>query len=1023
MSSPVPAPGTPGFQQNREMSLTGTNAINTQAGRERTVKEAPKGGKGKGGSPLLPSGEIPIKPQMSNSSNTNYLSKPSAYFKRSGKGKKAMAKLEKLIDGFAMQSILGVALIISLFLPDLWIVSNGHEDSDWGIDLLMFIIFISFIAECIALVMTKDDYYNGFFFYMDIVGTLSMILDISWMSKGLGFQTSGDAQLLRAARSAKIGAKSSRLAKLTKLFKLMEQCFVNNKSEMDPTKVPPAKAVARALSGVLSRRVAALVMVLILITPLLQYQQTDNAYEAHLQSFARLAEMSDGSLTEEDWNTISNDFKVFYDNKDMFPTEFSATYEGNTYTYDWMTDHSYIRLDSLINVDADGMHAKVSLRPQLQAESISSILIIILVIIALVGFTASFQHAVDHLVVIPLERMMETLKSSANSILRSVQHIAHEKGGEDEENALFNEHEIDEEVEKVLETDLLENMVAKLARITALVLPGNEQQYVNETNMDQNTKDWIHREYLHEDNKHGRSSQIMSMADAKNIRNKTGGSMPSPGQAGHGQRTTVRKSIQPPGSGGGEESGSFEPKEKDAKQIHREKMERAINSWTYDVEALSQSDMQFSISYIFNTFEILEEFDIPVRKMNGFIKELEKKYIGKNKYHNWKHAVDVMHTVFRFVIETQSHTFFTPLETFAVLISAVAHDLAHPGLSNSFLIKTRHQLAIMHNDQSPLENMHCATLYEIVGKDKYNIFDKLDVDDWRTARKIIISAILGTDMVHHFPLISKLEIFYEMHGISLQKQIVAGESNCETAAGMKETANRSFLIDVFLHAADISNPVKSFDICKKWAYMVVEEFFAQGDLEKERGEDVSPMMDRLTTNIPTMQVSFIEFVVYPLYDSLVKTFPTLEVLLRNIVKNNREWTSRRVEEVKQDQRYNGNNSGDEEIVKLETRLVQLEQKAEKTIGFVLPMSLKLEEAKQQYEDMLKAVASASNVLSSMDIENLPSGVQMGNYSRRRLASGITDEMEDDVQGLEEGDYEPIESGRSSVGKLRLVRFR
>ena len=155
------------------------------------------------------------------------LSKPSVYFKRNNK--KGMAKLEKLIDGFTMQSILGVMLIISLFLPDLWIVSNGHEDADWGIDLLMFVIFLSFIAECVVLVMTKDDYYNGFFFYMDIVGTLSMILDISWMSQGLGFQTSGDAQLLRAARSAKIGAKSSRLAKLTKLFKLMEQCFVKNK--------------------------------------------------------------------------------------------------------------------------------------------------------------------------------------------------------------------------------------------------------------------------------------------------------------------------------------------------------------------------------------------------------------------------------------------------------------------------------------------------------------------------------------------------------------------------------------------------------------------------------------------------------------------------------------------------------------------------------------------------------------------------------------------------------------------------
>jgi hypothetical protein len=61
------------------------------------------------------------------------------------------------------------------------------------------------------------------------------------------------------------------------------------------------------------------------------------------------------------------------------------------------------------------------------AESLSSVLTIIVVMFALVGFTASFQQAVDELVVMPLERMMDTLKSSASSILRSVQAIAHEK--------------------------------------------------------------------------------------------------------------------------------------------------------------------------------------------------------------------------------------------------------------------------------------------------------------------------------------------------------------------------------------------------------------------------------------------------------------------------------------------------------------------------------------------------------------------------------------------------------------------
>ena len=76
----------------------------------------------------------------------------------------------------------------------------------------MFSIFISFILECAILVVTKDQYFNGFFFYMDVIGTLSMILDVSWMSEGLGLDmdesSTSDAQVLRAARSAKVRASS-----------------------------------------------------------------------------------------------------------------------------------------------------------------------------------------------------------------------------------------------------------------------------------------------------------------------------------------------------------------------------------------------------------------------------------------------------------------------------------------------------------------------------------------------------------------------------------------------------------------------------------------------------------------------------------------------------------------------------------------------------------------------------------------------------------------------------------------------
>lgn len=43
---------------------------------------------------------------------------------------------------------------------------------------------------------------------------------------------------------------------------------------------------------------------------------------------------------------------------------------------------------------------------------------------------------------------------------------------------------------------------------------------------------------------------------------------------------------------------------------------------------------------------------------------------------------------------------FTPLEMFALLMSAAVHDLRHPGVNNNFLVTTGHPLATRYNDKS-----------------------------------------------------------------------------------------------------------------------------------------------------------------------------------------------------------------------------------------------------------------------------------------------------------------------------------
>ena len=81
---------------------------------------------------------------------------------------------------------------------------------------------------------------------------------------------------------------------------------------------------------------------------------------------------------------------------------------------------------------------------------------------------------------------------------------------------------------------------------------------------------------------------------------------------------------------------------------------------------------------------------------------------------------------------------------------------------------------------------------------------------------------------------------------------------------LSQDANRLFLLELFLHSADISNPNKPWALCEKWSVLVAEEFARQGDREKAEGLEVSPMMDREKIVLCNMQLGFIEFVVTPL---------------------------------------------------------------------------------------------------------------------------------------------------------------
>merc|ERR1719215_2549869 len=102
--------------------------------------------------------------------------------------------------------------------------------------------------------------------------------------------------------------------------------------------------------------------------------------------------------------------------------------------------------------------------------------------------------------------------------------------------------------------------------------------------------------------------------------------------------------------------------------------------------------------------------------------------------------------------------------------------MGHFGLTNAYLVETRHELALLYNDKSPLENMHCAELFRTAGRPSTDIFNACENADRRQARQLIILAILHTDNTHHFEIVKSVKRVYETNSLACEEQACSAQT-------------------------------------------------------------------------------------------------------------------------------------------------------------------------------------------------------------------------------------------------------
>jgi hypothetical protein len=279
-----------------------------------------------------------------------------------------------------------------------------------------------------------------------------------------------------------------------------------------------------------------------------------------------------------------------------------------------------------------------------------------------------------------------------------------------------------------------------------------------------------------------------------------------------------------------------------------------------------------------------DTLNIGLDVVKNFAQAVEDMYLDV-PFHNGHHAAQVCHHVNVLAYMSGVSHYVSRLDLVALTVAGLCHDISHFGRSNAFLVETRHELATRYNDSSVLENFHAATTFKAITSSKAtDITSGLSRRDERRFRSRLIQLILATDTSTHFQVVAELRMRLLGKNLFQEPQL--------------EETDRRVVLSVLLRAADLGYHAMPLDIHTQWAERLAEEYAEQGDDERALGLTVSPMCDRASQDIPSMEIGMMNLVVMPLYDELFNlvriqnqvALNTFGVICGQLVSNHTHWT-------------------------------------------------------------------------------------------------------------------------------------
>ncbi|OJJ47848.1 hypothetical protein ASPZODRAFT_15295 [Penicilliopsis zonata CBS 506.65] len=342
----------------------------------------------------------------------------------------------------------------------------------------------------------------------------------------------------------------------------------------------------------------------------------------------------------------------------------------------------------------------------------------------------------------------------------------------------------------------------------------------------------------------------------------------------------------------------FQERELDVIPERQAIVKEQIGRWAFTAHQFTEDELVYGacemLQHALNMPE-LDHWRLTPGELRTFLLACRAAYNSFVLYHNFRHAVDVLQSVFCFLLhigalptygdiktpvpKSPIASLLSPFDALTLLIAAIGHDVGHPGVNNFFLVKLNAPLAQLYNDNSVLEAFHCAAYSQILRRHWPAAFKDNQL------RKLLISSILATDMGVH-------QKFMERLG-HLQEKYYANNKSLDGWKPQDLDQYRALVCGLLIKCADISNVSRPWDVAERWTKILQEEFANQGDMEKEVGMETTlfggpPELGNMF-KLATGQIGFMSIFALPLFEGVADLLPQLRFTVQQIRANQTVW--------------------------------------------------------------------------------------------------------------------------------------